>query len=100
MKNIADIRVYSALAGGRRVAYVPFMSYMTVEVKIDHGQISAKGSDCLPERASGLLIIFPTAVATPAAASQLQALESLQRRLGLDEVGAERWMAAVPEARR
>lgn len=76
------------------------MSYLTVEVEINHGQISAKGSDRLPERASGLLTIFPTAAANPAATSQLQALESLQRHLGLDEAAAEQWMASVREARR
>ncbi len=82
------------------MAYLPVMSYLTVEVEINHGQISAKGSDRLPERASGLLTIFPTAAANPAATSQLQALESLQRHLGLDEAAAEQWMASVREARR
>jgi hypothetical protein len=35
------------------------MSYVTVEVEIDHGRVSPKGSEALPEKASGLLTILP-----------------------------------------
>ena len=35
------------------------MSYLTVEVEIDHGHILAKGAEALPEKASGLLTILP-----------------------------------------
>ena len=34
------------------------MSYLTVEVEIDHGHVSARGADPLPEKASGLLTIL------------------------------------------
>ena len=34
------------------------MSYLTVEVEIDHGHVSPKGAESLPEKASGLLTIF------------------------------------------
>jgi hypothetical protein len=34
------------------------MSYVTVEVEIDHGRISPKGGETLPEEASGLLTIL------------------------------------------
>jgi hypothetical protein len=34
------------------------MSYLTLEVEIDHGRISPKGSEALPEKASGLLTIL------------------------------------------
>jgi len=34
------------------------MSYLTVEVEIDHGHVLAKGAESLPEKASGLLTIF------------------------------------------
>jgi len=34
------------------------MSYLTVEVEIDHGRISAKGAETLPAEASGLLTIL------------------------------------------
>ncbi|MDR3377649.1 MAG: hypothetical protein P4M10_03110 [Verrucomicrobiae bacterium] len=35
------------------------MSYVTVEVEIDHGQVLPKGGETLPDKASGLLTIFP-----------------------------------------
>jgi hypothetical protein len=34
------------------------MSYLTLEVEIDHGRVSAKGAEALPEKASGLLTIL------------------------------------------
>ena len=36
------------------------MSYLTLEVEIDHGRIIPLQPERLPERASGLLTIFPT----------------------------------------
>ena len=42
------------------------MSYLTVEVEIDHGRVSPKGAEALPEQASGLLTILnPPPVVTP-----------------------------------
>ncbi len=37
------------------------MSYVTVEVEIEHGRIVARGAEKLPEKASGLLTILPVA---------------------------------------
>jgi hypothetical protein len=34
------------------------MSYLTVEVEIDHGHVSPKGLETLPAKASGLLTIL------------------------------------------
>jgi hypothetical protein len=34
------------------------MSYLTLEVEIDHGRVSPKGAEALPEKASGLLTIL------------------------------------------
>jgi len=34
------------------------MSYLTVEVELDHGHVLAKGAESLPEKASGLLTII------------------------------------------
>jgi hypothetical protein len=34
------------------------MSYRTLEVEIDHGRVSSKGPEALPEKASGLLTIL------------------------------------------
>jgi hypothetical protein len=76
------------------------MSYLTVEVEIDHGRVVAKGAESLPDKASGLLTIFKSDAIDHAALSPLQALESLQKYLHLDAVKAAEWMAAVREARR
>ena len=76
------------------------MSYLTVEVEIDHGHVSSKGADALPDKASGLLTIFPSTVANHKIVSPLQALESLQKILRLDAAKAAEWMTSVREARR
>ena len=34
------------------------MSYVTLEVEIDHGRVSPKGAEPLPEKASALLTIL------------------------------------------
>jgi len=74
------------------------MSYLTVEVEIDHGHVQAKGAESLPEKASGLLTIFKPDI--HATISPLQALESLQKHLRLDAAGAGEWFSSVREARR
>ena len=76
------------------------MSYLTVEVEIDHGHVLAKGAESLPEKASGLLTIFKSETVNHSAMSPLQALESLQKHLRLDAAMAGEWMASVREARR
>ena len=76
------------------------MSYLTVEVEIDHGRVLAKGAESLPEKASGLLTIFQSDAVNRTANSSFQALESLQKHLRLDAAGAAEWMASVREARR
>ena len=76
------------------------MSYLTVEVEIDHGHVSSKGAEALPDKASGLLTIFPSEPLNGTTTSPLQALESLQKHLRLDSTKAAEWMASVREARR
>jgi hypothetical protein len=76
------------------------MSYLTVEVEIDHGHVLAKGAESLPAKASGLLTIFPSGAEERATISPIQALESLQKHLRLDAAKAAEWMASVREARR
>lgn len=73
------------------------MSYVTVEVEIDHGKIVAKEPEKLPEKATGWLTIQddPHREWNP-----LEALEALQRHLKLDAAGAQAWMDSVREARR
>ena len=41
------------------------MSYRTLEVEIDHGHVSVKGAEILPEKASGLLTILNPPLSHP-----------------------------------
>ena len=75
------------------------MSYLTLEVEIDHGKVVAKEPSKLPAKASGLLTIFQ-AEAVTAQPSPLQALDALQKHLRLDARAAGQWMSEVQNARR
>jgi len=77
------------------------MSYLTVEVEIDHGRILPREPTRLPEKARGLLTVLePIGEAACENTSPLQALEALQKHLKLDEKKAAEWMATVRDARR
>lgn len=41
------------------------MSYRTLEVEIDHGQVFSKGPETLPDKASGLLTILSPTLSQP-----------------------------------
>lgn len=81
-------------------SYSYSMSYLTLEVEIDHGKVVAKEPSKLPEKAAGLLTIFQPDLASQAKASPLKAWEALQEHLGLDAKRAAQWMSDVKEARR
>jgi hypothetical protein len=76
------------------------MSYLTLDVEIDHGKVRAKEPEKLPESGRGLLTILPPAAEKLAQLTPLQALEALQKHLNLDEKKAAEWMATVRDARR
>ena len=76
------------------------MTYVTLEVDIDHGKLVPKAPAKLPEAGHGLLTILEPAVAQPAGLTPLEALEALQEHLHLDEKKAAEWMATVRDARR
>jgi hypothetical protein len=76
------------------------MSYLTLEVEIDHGKVMTKEPSKLPEKASGLLTIFQSDAIGESRLTPLQALEALQKYLQLDAAKAAEWMATVREARR
>jgi hypothetical protein len=76
------------------------MSYLTLEVEIDHGKVTLKEPTQLPEKASGLLTIFQPQTSEAAHLTPLQALEALQQYLRLDAGKAAEWMRSVREARR
>ena len=90
----------SQLADGRLEGYSQSMSYLTVEVEIDNGQVLAKGKESLPSKASGLLTILQSEEVRSTSVPPLQALETLQKHLGLDAQKADEWMSSVREARR
>jgi hypothetical protein len=83
------------------------MSYVTVEVELDHGKIVAKEPEKLPEKATGCLTILdappaarPDKLTPEEAAKRLEALTELQKSLNLDEAKTKAWMDLVRDARR
>ena len=77
------------------------MSYLTLEVEIDHGRIVPSEPRQLPENGRGLLTILPSANGkTGEKQTPLEALEALQRHLRLDDRQVDEWMATVRDARR
>jgi hypothetical protein len=76
------------------------MPYLTLEVEIDHGRVVPKEPDRLPEKGTGLLTIFQSGENGAPQPTALQALDALQKHLGLDAQKAAEWMSAVHDARR
>jgi len=76
------------------------MSYVTLEIEIDHGRVVAKEPGQLPDKATGLLTILHPATAGPGRTSVLDAIEALQLHLRVDERMAADWSATVLDARR
>ncbi len=76
------------------------MSYLTLEVEINHGHVVAKEPGRLPEKGSGLLTILQSDENGLPGLPALQALDALQKHLHLDEQKATEWMSTVREARR
>lgn len=76
------------------------MSYLTLEVEIDHGKVVLKEPGRLPQRGSGLRTIFQSKTNAQPQLAPLQALEALQKHLRLDANQAAEWMTFVREARR
>jgi len=75
------------------------MSYLTLEVEIDHGKVTLKGPSKLPDKGSGLLTIFQSETPETPNLTPLQAIETLQNHLRLDAGKAAEWMTAVRDAR-
>jgi hypothetical protein len=78
------------------------MSYVTLEVEIDHGRIIPTEPDKLPETGKGLLTVLqsePQVLDTERKA-RIQAFLELSKSLNLDEAKARAWMDQVRDARR
>ena len=76
------------------------MSYLTLEVQIDHGKVVPKEPGKLPETASGLLTILQSAPTAASPMAPLEAFRDLQRQLQLTSEKAEAWKTAIREERR
>ena len=80
--------------------YIFGMSYLTLEIEIDHGKVVPKEPGRLPQTGTGLLTIFQPEDNGRPALTPLQALDALQKHLRLDAPKAAAWMNVVREARR
>jgi len=80
--------------------YIFRMSYLTLEVEIDHGKVVPKEPGRLPQTGTGLLTIFQPEDHSQPALTPLQALDALQKHLRLDAPKTAAWMNLVREARR
>ncbi len=76
------------------------MSYITLEVEIDHGQIVPREPSKLPAKAKGLLTLLESNEAPISKMTPLEAFHELQKRLNLDEAQAKAWMDMIRDARR
>lgn len=76
------------------------MSYITLEVEIDHGRVVPRGAEKLPERGSGLLTNLEPETRSVPTITPLAAFQALQRSLNLDDAKAKAWMDVVHDARR
>ena len=57
------------------------MSFLTVEVEIDHGRILSKGADALPEKAVGLFTILSPEIIDSRSTTAEQRPQGLARGL-------------------
>ena len=82
--------------------YLLAMSYLTVEVEIDHGRVVAAEPGKLPDKGKGLLTVLEAAEleGNIEKMSPLEALHALQKSLNLDAAKAKAWMDMVRDARR
>jgi hypothetical protein len=78
------------------------MSYLTLEVEIDHGRIVPQEPSKLPERGKGLLTILEESENddTTQKMTPLEAFRALQKSLNLDDAKAKAWMDTVRDGRR
>ena len=76
------------------------MSYLTLEVEIEHGCVIPSEPRQLPENGKGLLTILPAAGDKTSVPPKRTPLEALQKHLQLDDKKVEAWMATVRDARR
>ncbi len=78
------------------------MAYITMDVEIHNGLLTASEPEKLPENGKGILTVVQT---DPSAAeienmTRLEAFKALQKSLNLDDAKAQAWMDLIRDARR
>ena len=78
------------------------MSYLTVEVEIDHGRVVAAELGKLPDKGRGLLTVLEASEkeGNIEKMTPLEAFHALQKSLNLDAAKAKAWMETIRDARR
>jgi hypothetical protein len=78
------------------------MSYLTVEVEIDHGRVVPAEPEKLPQKGKGLLTVLEASevAADIQKMTPLEAFHALQKHLNLDAAKAKAWMDLIRDARR
>lgn len=78
------------------------MSYLTVEVDIDHGRVVVAGPGQLPDKGKGLLTVLEALEkeANIEKLPPLEAFHALQKSLNLDAAKPKAWMNMIRDARR
>ena len=78
------------------------MSYLTVEVEIDHGRLVAAEPERLPQKGRGLLTVLEASdeKGNMDKMTPLEAFQALQKSLNLDAAKAKAWMDMIQDARR
>lgn len=78
------------------------MSYLTVEVEIDHGRVVAAEPEKLPEKGKGLLTVLEASEkrCNTEKMSPLEAFHALQKSLNLHATKAKASMDMIRDARR
>ena len=77
------------------------MSYLTVEVEIDHGRVVAAEPGKLPDKGRGLLPVLEASEkgGNLEKMTPLEAFHALQKGLNLDAAKAKAWMETTRDAR-
>jgi hypothetical protein len=78
------------------------MSYLTVEVEIDHGRVVPAEPGKLPDKGKGLLTVLEASEkeSNTEKMTPLDAFHALQKSLSLDAAKAKAWMEMIRDARR
>ena len=78
------------------------MSYVTMEVEIEHGKIVPREPKRLPDKGKGILTVLEVEDegGQPGSMTPLEAFHALQKSLNLDATKAKAWMEMIRDARR